>query len=290
MNHSVDIDDPGTLLCAVCGESAQFWDRIDGCIFTHCSHCGSIALDRQHMERIDNGVSVRTYDDTYWADEMKAARERCWGSSVARAVEAILLCQRPVERFIDLACGSGLLLDSLSHYMPSSRNIFRGVELFPPEQHTRHPGFRHCGIEDLDEKFDCGVCIEVIEHLTPRMLDEFVAAIAGVSKPDSFFVFNTGLSPFVLSGNASYMDPLRRGHIISYGWSAARTIFERHGFVIHRLGQRDWAFGAEFQPTTGQPIDQRKWNPLSENFSILNDRLTGMVPAILARESLRAYE
>jgi SAM-dependent methyltransferase len=290
MNDSADTDNTASLQCAVCGESARFWDRIEGCAFTHCSHCGSIALNRRQMASIDGGLSVRTYDDTYWADEMKAARERCWGSSVARAVEAILLCQRPVERFIDLACGSGILLDSLSYHMPSSRDIFRGVELFPPEQHTTHPGFRRCGIEDLEEKFDCGVCIEVVEHLTPRMLDRFVAAIAKVSKPDSFFVFNTGLAPFVLSGNASYIDPLRRGHIVSYGWVAVQTFFERHGFVIHQLGQRDWSFGAEFKPTQTRPLDQRKWHPLTENFAILNDKITGMVPAILARESLRAYE
>ncbi|MFY7835999.1 MAG: hypothetical protein ACOVQ0_06930 [Novosphingobium sp.] len=276
--------------CAVCAAPAEPWDDVDGFPFTECPSCGSIAIAAEFMSKVDMGESLRHYDHDYWQNEIRSAKERCWGGSVARAAEAILLCRRPVDAFVDLGCGSGDLLDSLSFYLPASRNKLFGVEMFPPNYHSTHPGFIKSGIAEVDREFDCGVYIEVIEHLTPAMLDSFVAGLAKCALPNSFFIFNTGLAPYVNNEDKGYIDPIRRGHIVSYGWNAIERIYGRHGFAIRRLGNRDWAFGAEYSPDHQMTIGERTWLPLAENGRMLDDPITGSVTAILARESMRAYE
>lgn len=279
-----------TYNCAVCGSLARFWREVDGYAFTDCEHCGSIALNQDALCGIDSGQPLRNYDGDYWSDEIRAATERCWGGSIARAAEAILLCQRPINKFVDIGSGSGELLDSLSFYLPTSQSRFYGVEMFPPMEHTRHNGFIKSSLDQVAMTFDCGVCIEVIEHLTPNMLNSLIRSLAKISAPDSFYIFNTGLADFVRAGNSDYIDPIRRGHIVSYGWRAIQTMFSSQGFEVHRLGNRDWAFAVEFRPTANTDINSRIWHPKDENLSMLTDPRSGSVMHILARESFRAYE
>lgn len=275
--------------CGVCGQGSGLWAVVDGLKFTDCESCGSIAMCRSQLDLVDAGLFERKYDDSYWLEEDSAARERSWGAGLARAAEAILLCNRPIQRFLDVGSGAGHLLDGLSYYLPSSRNRMFGIEKFPPDNHTKHPGFITGSVDDLNEKFDCGVCIEVVEHLTPSMIKQLARELASISLPDTLFVFNTGLSDFVRQECASYIDPLRRGHIISWGWPAIKSIFEPEGFTVHRLGQREWAFAIEFMPTSNVSLDQRIWNPNDFNSRLLNDSVSGTVMHILGRESFRCY-
>lgn len=277
------------MICAVCESHASHWALVDGYEFSSCPSCGSIALNSEAMRDIDNGASTRVYNAEYWESEARAARERSWGGSLARVAEAIYVCRRPVTLFVDIGSGDGSLLDALSYHLPTFSERLIGIELFPPDNHTQHPGYRHGSIGDLDGKIDCGVCVEVVEHLTPQMLRGLVQGLASKSEPDSCFLFNTGLGEYVLNEDAEYIDPVNRGHIVAYGFQALETIFGEFGFRISRLGSRSWAFVAEYQPSEPFDLSSRTWRPLPENLAVLDDVRSGSVMAILARESLRAY-
>lgn len=274
--------------CGVCGERAALWKVVDGIEFTDCPECECIAMASAKLMLVDTGKFERQYDPHYWNEELPAARERSWGATLARAAEAILLCRRPVERFLDVASGPGYLLDSLNYYLPSSSGRFYGVERFPPAEHTQHSGFITGSVGELSGNYDCGVCIEVIEHLTPLMLRQLARELAWVSEPNSLFIFNTGLSEFVRQHSPEYIDPLRRGHIISWGFPALVEIFSGEGFKVRKLGTRQWAFAVEYLPDSDISINDRIWSPLDHNYRILNDPQTGLAMYIIARESLRA--
>src|SRR3712207_8666216 len=42
------------------------------------------------------------YDEDYWAEELKAARERGYGASLIRLAEVFHYARRPVRRFLDV--------------------------------------------------------------------------------------------------------------------------------------------------------------------------------------------
>lgn len=277
------------LKCAVCAYPAPLWATVDGYDFTQCDACGSIALDADAIAEVDEGKPLRGYDADYWRAELISARERAWGGSLARAAEAIYLCQRPIKAFVDIGSGDGSLLDALSYQLPSFRERIFGVERFPPEQRTAHPGYWVGQISQAPRRFDCGVCIEVVEHLTPRMLDALIAGLAARSNENSCFVFNTGLGDYVVKEDAGYIDPLRRGHIVAYGLPALSLMFARHHFRVSALGARSWAFVAEYRPTSDFDLDHRTWHPLPDNQRILSDPISGSLMSIAARESLRTY-
>ncbi len=276
-----------TKQCGVCGEQARLWSVVDGLEFSDCPTCDSIAMEAAELDLVDSGEFQRKYDIDYWSDELSAAKERSWGPALARAAEAILLCRRPVERFLDIGTGPGYLLESLDFYLPGSKDRFFGVEKFPPDPCSDHPGFIHGSLGELRDKYDAGVCIEVIEHLTPAMLKHFVRELSLVAQPNSLFIFNTGLANFVRKECASYIDPLHRGHIVSWGFPALEEIFRLEGFKIHPIGTRQWAFAAEYLPDQDMPFSERIWSPLEENRRILEDPAAGMVMHLLARDSLR---
>lgn len=276
--------------CGVCGVDAPLWKIVDRLAFSDCPACGSIAMQADELAMVDSGEFERKYDPQYWSEELSAAKERSWGAGLARSTEALLLCRRRVERFLDIGCGPGYLLDALSYYLPSSKELFYGVEKFPPEKRSCHRGFIEGSLDELDDLYDCGVCIEVIEHLTPTMLRQFVRDLAQVSRPGSFFIFNTGLSDFVRSECSTYIDPRHRGHIVSWGFPALERIFGEQGFTVHRMGKREWAFAVEYGSSSAEPIGERIWEPFGANKVIFDDPVSGMAAFILARESLRADE
>ena len=125
--------------CGVCADpsAATLWRNVDGYDYFDCSACGCIALGPDDMAKVDSGEFPRHYGPDYWAMELKAARERSWGPSLARAAEAILYSRRPIERFIDIGTGPGFLLDALKVYLPISSHRVFGVEKFPPSPDMR---------------------------------------------------------------------------------------------------------------------------------------------------------
>ena len=276
--------------CAICGVDARLWRVVDGYDYFDCDGCGSIAIDSKSLALVDAGHFPRNYDPSYWEMEDSAARQRSWGPSLARLAESMLYNRRPVRRFIDLGRGPGYLLDALSTYLPSkSQDIFFAVEKYPPARHTAHPGYVVGDISEMEGKFDGGVCIEVIEHLTPKMLDLLLSGLAEKSEPQALYVFNTGLPHYVKNEDPAYMDPIVRGHIISWGWGALNTIFGKHGFKVLPVGNKSFAFAAEYQSVDEVPLTDRIWTVPQENRDLMSDAKMGEVMFILGLESARAY-
>lgn len=257
--------------CPICttGVSA-FFESIDGYDYMRCTHCGSLHIASDVIAEIDGGRSTRLYDEAYWQEELRAARERAAGAALVRAGEAILYARREVKRFLDIGTGPGYLLDELARHFPARSDMFYGVELFPPAEHSLHPNYRVGEVAELDVMFDAGTCIEVIEHLTPRMLARLVGSLSKVSNPGSTWFFNTGMPDYVINEDRGYLDPLHRGHIVSYSLMGLTDIFEKHGFKVQAVPGKSYAFLAEFQPAD-EPDDfsRRIYHPLPENKSLL---------------------
>lgn len=279
-------------LCPVCHSDRTATEtNVDGYDFFGCEACGSIYLDPRFLVEFDEGRPLRDYDASYWVSEDEAAKGRAYGVALIRVAETLLYARRPVDRFIDLGAGAGYLLDSLGTYLPHSKATFWGIERFPPAVHSTHPNYIQGSIGDLTGKFDAGVCIEVVEHLTPNQLRTFARELAGISEPDSLYLFNTGLPHYVRSEAYTYLDPVRRGHIMSYSLKAMSLLFEPFGFFVHELKGKDWAYLVEYRPQSSltDPILDRIWSARSQNLALLNDPTMGNVLYCAALDAARAY-
>ena len=151
------------------------------------------------------------YAEEYWRNELGAARERCFGPAVLRVAETIAYCRVPIRGFIDIGAGTGWLLDALEVLLPEVIDRFHAIELYPPPlpHRTANPNYVVGTLGDMHRTFDAGVCIEVIEHLTPATLRALVAQLAAVSHPGSLYLFNSGQPDFVEREDPGYLDPHR---------------------------------------------------------------------------------
>ena len=260
-----------TVACPVClhGASAHF-RNVDGHDYFACTACGSIHIAPAVLAMLDDGGSlVGDYTEEYWEQERVGAIERAEGMSLCRAGEAILYCRRPVRRFLDVGAGPGFLLGALQKLLDPDAAIFHAVEKYPPPYAIKGQNFHVGDIHGMDGTFDAGVCIEVIEHLTPAMLDALIHGMAAVSVPGSLWLFNTGMPDYVRDEDPAYLDPIRRGHIVSYSLSGIAPYFERHGFVTRTLPGRSFGFFVEYQPAESPEYEARFCAPLPENRQLL---------------------
>lgn len=226
---------------------------------------------------------ARVYDDDYWSDEIKAAQERGCGGNLVRMAEVFYYAKRPINRFLDISCGPGLLLNAVSELLPEVSHRFWGVEPFPPPAQfcSKHPNFKVGFLHDLDLKFDAGVCIEVIEHLTPDILRTMTRELAAVSEPGAVYYFNSSQPSCVINSDPGYLDPHKRGHIASYSIEGLRLMFGEAGFTIHPLPGRDWGFLAEYGPGPAEDsngISARIWGILPENREMLSSGRKAVAP------------
>jgi hypothetical protein len=267
-------------------------DKVD---YFECETCGSLFADPAFLSDLETG-RVSNYQHAYWESELHAARERSYGSSLQRIAETFLYCRIPIHRFVDIGSGPGYLLDATSDALPDAAHMFYGVELFPPDESLRtgHPNYKVCSIGDAGERFDAGVCVEVIEHLTPSMLRGLAKQMAQVSSPGALYLINSGQPDFVKQEDPDYLDPLGRGHVMSYSIEGARKIFEPHGFRVIPLPGRHWAFLLEFQSenteqSSRELLEKRLWSPLPENVAILRDGSAGSLMYHSGRDAARVY-
>jgi hypothetical protein len=278
--------------CAVCnGSPSKEFSIIEGFRYFSCNDCGSIFIDPEVISAIDAGHGLIRYSDAYWSSELPSAFERSYGSALARVAEVFLYARRPILRFLDIGTGPGYLLDALSCLLPNSSEKFFGVELNPPPSHSAHQNYFTGQLRDLPMIFDAGSCIEVLEHLTPNMTRTLFATLATRSANEAIYIFNTGLPAYVVNEDPGYLDPLRRGHIVSYGLAGLEQMAKPLGFCVRRIPGKNWAFVLEFQ--TNRPADedirQRIWDPCPENVRTLKDPKMGHVLYYLGLETARAY-
>ncbi len=281
--------------CPCCGSlETQQIRKVEGYDYFQCLACESLFLDTKFLAQIDSGLSLVKYEEGYWKMELDSAKQRSYGAALARMAEAIYYCKRPIKKFLDIGTGPGYFLDAIAKYLPDNHDIFYGVELFPPEiqYRTNSKNYIIGDLGDLKDKFDCGICIEVIEHLTPKTLTGLLKKLAEASNPGALYIFNTGMPDYVLHEDINYLDPVRRGHLVSYSLKAMSFIAGRFGFTARPITGKTWAFVLELTGTAHAPaedIRDRIWNASAENLNILTDQNMGDILKILGRESSRAY-
>jgi SAM-dependent methyltransferase len=285
--------DASPSICPICRAPAAFLREVDDVSFYRCSDCGSLFADLAFLDAVDNGTAAN-YGDAYWAEEVASARHRSYGGSIVRVAETLRLSRIPVRRFLDIGSGPGFLLDALATLLPGSADMFHGIELLPPPLADRstHPNYRIGSVGDLDGTFDAGICIEVIEHLTPKILSVLVRQLASRSAPGALYFFNSAQPSFVERTDPGYLDPKRRGHIVSWSIAGARHIFAPAGFNVIPLPGRDWAFLAEFGPPrelTADDLLSWLWRPVPENLAIMRHDPFGPLFETMGLESTRCY-
>ncbi len=279
--------------CPICQHRSSLHVTIEEINYYNCSGCQSIFAHPDFLRRIESS-SVLNYRDEYWADEIGSARERSYGTSIIRLAETLRIARVPVHRILDIGSGPGFLLDALDMIVPGIAGRTYGIELFPPppEKRSTHRNYKIGQIADLPEKFDAGVCIEVIEHLTPGILRNILRQLADRSNQGAIYFFNSAQPSFVHSVDPGYLDPHRRGHIVSWSIAGVRTIFEPAGFNVIPLPGRDWAFLAEYGPVRLVGTDtlmEWLWRPLPENLALTNNDPYGPLFGAIGLESARCY-
>lgn len=257
--------------CPVCSVGlSRHYATIESFNFYQCNSCQSVYLDPAILASIDGGMDPRSFEEAYWKREREKARLRAAGESLTRAGEAILFARRPVRRFLDVGAGGGDLLDELVWLFPEDEDLFHGVEPFPPSRHSDHQNFKTGSVGSLEGTFDAGVCIEVLEYLTPKRLEALISDLARVSKIDSLWLFQTGEPDFEIGDKKpGDLGPLSRGHLVSYSLKGLSPIFERSGFRIQECPGKPLAFIAEFQPSGEISFEERFTNPLEYNKKLL---------------------
>jgi SAM-dependent methyltransferase len=299
--------------CRICQAPASFLRTVDEVAFFRCNGCGSLhahpdfldAMDRAAMDRAaaDRAAADHpsaehppsgNYGDAYWATELASARQRAYGGSVVRVAETLRMARIPVRRFLDIGSGPGFLLDALAELLPNLAGMFHGVELLPPPvaDRSRHANYRLGTVGDLDGHFEAGVCIEVIEHLTPQMLSALLRALAARSTPGALYYFNSAQPSFVEGTDPGYLDPRVRGHIVSWSIAGARAIFAPAGFNVIAIPGRDWAFFAEFGPLRAVSVDDLMswlWQPVPENMALFHHDAFGPLFETIGVEATRCY-
>jgi hypothetical protein len=169
--------------CAVCDAgAARPYRSVDGVAYYRCGACGSLFAHPDFLARVEAG-GASGYAEEYWRNELGAARERCFGPAVLRVAETIAYCRVPIRGFVDIGAGTGWLLDALEVLLPEVIDRFHAVELYPPPlpHRTANPNYIVGTLGDAHRTFDAGVCIEVIEHLTPATLRARSTACGGVA-------------------------------------------------------------------------------------------------------------
>jgi hypothetical protein len=94
------------------------------------------------------------------------------------------------------------------------------------------------------------------------------------------------MDEYVVNEDPGYLDPYRRGHIVAYSIEGVRAIFEPHGFRVHQLPGKSFAFAAEYQSSADCSYDDRIYRPLPGNLALLQ---RNPLLYLAAFESARTY-
>ena len=282
------------IICPVCtSNKTELFKRVELHTYYTCTSCNVIFISPHVLEKMDKGEFLINYEGNYWKEELFAARERSWGTTLARVAEVFLYARLPIKKFVDIGSGPGYFLDAVNYQLPSSAGIFHAAELFPPDDElcTKNENFHKGSLLNMDFEFDAGCCIEVIEHLTPKMFDRLLSDLAKKSKNNSIYIFNTGLVEYIKFEDIGYLDPTTRGHVMGWSIEALEHIATPLGFNIIPIPGKSWAFLAEYFPDHNfdQPVCDRIWTALPENMQVLSDKQTGNLMYILGLETARAY-
>ena len=281
--------------CQVClaGQLSQEpFGIIEDVVYSQCEQCKSIYVAD---EKLLQPQKRRIYDKSYWENEAVSSRQRSFGSTLARIAEVFLYSRIPIDNFIDIGCGPGLTLDAISQLMPSHCDMFYGVELFPPPPEFRCSSNNYIigSLGSCNQKFSAGICIEVIEHMFPWELRCLAQEIAGTSKENALYYFNSAQPDHVIRDDPRYLDPYYRGHVASYSLEGLSALFGDYGMRLIPLHGRNWAFLIEVTSDTAKlaasELLGRLWKGIPENIEKLQNNGFGPLMYTIGIESARCY-
>ena len=247
---------------------------------------------------LTGGVLVH-YESSYWKDEYESAVKRCYGDCLARMSESVFYCRSKITNFLDIGSGTGKLLSAIKKYIPEKASHFYAIEKFPPKwwRCTFSKNFMRGDYRQiLSRKYQCGICIEVVEHLTPKMLVDIFSIIAEASDLNAFYLINSGFVPYVEQENKYYLNPFVAGHIVSYSAKALFKLLSPLGFNVIPVPGKNWLIAIEYvgkgnvmSDVSQENLTDRIWSALPENTDLLTDKKMGSVLKLLGLESARAY-
>lgn len=280
--------------CPICNNKSELYTNIENIDYFNCRSCDFIFIDLEFISKIDNGNSVVEYTENYWNNELKSAKKRAYDDVVGRMTELIYYAKRPIQTMVDIGTGPGYILDFVDENMQNLSKILFGIEKYPPPKdlRTKSSNYFIGEIKDFNKKIDAGFCIEVIEHLTPKMYENLLSQLQAKANPNSIYLFNTGLSIMVKNGHNDYLDPLHRGHIVSWSLKALEIIGKKYGFVVREIRGKNFAFCLEYMPINlniNEDITNRVWSPLKENLTLLESENLGSLLKTFGRSQVREF-
>src|SRR5689334_4315850 len=108
-------------MCPCCAsESVEYLINSSGYDYYKCLTCFSLFIDVAYLEKIDAGFNIVKYEEGYWQFELKSAKDRSYGTTLARMAEAFYYCKRPIKKFLDIGTGPGYFLDAVSKLLPDN--------------------------------------------------------------------------------------------------------------------------------------------------------------------------
>lgn len=256
-----------------------------------CESCGSIFIHPEIIQSIDEGNQLINYDESYWANELSAAKERAYGACLARMAEVILYSRRDINYFLDVGTGPGYFLDAVAAYLPNSKEKFYGIEKFPPpiKYRTTSNNYIIGDLNGISFNVDAGLCVEVVEHLTPKQVKTIFSSLAELSNESALYLINTGMPDYVLKEDIGYLDPIVRGHIVSYSIKGFESLVKPLGFQVYPIPGKTWAFVIEYSTQYESNLIDRIWSASAHNKKILSDERMGNLLYILGIDTARAY-
>ena len=281
-------------VCPVCHSESKQYSCIDGYNYFNCDTCDLIYIDPKIIFMTDNGNSIVNYDETYWKNEISSAKARAYNDSVGRLTELMYYAKIPIKTIVDIGTGPGYLLDFVHKNMQHLDDKFYGIEKYPPhvDYQTKSNNYFIGEVKDFYKSIDAGVCIEVIEHLTPLMFKNLLLQLKNKSNKNAIYMFNTGLSSMVKNGNNQYLDPIRRGHIISWSIKAVKHLAHKYKFSVREIEGKNFAFVLEFDVDSKhikENIIDRVWSPLEENLNLLRSDNLGDLLVTFGRSQVREF-
>ena len=220
--------------CAVCeADAAQPYRTVDGVAYFRCAICGSL-FAHPASARIE---PASPYTDEYWRSELeRGARTLLRPRDPARGgdhrllppADARLHRHRRRHRLAARCAGDA----AAGGDRPVPRRGTVSTAAAAPHRSMRN--YVIGTLADMRRTFDAGVCIEVIEHLTPATLRTWSRSLPRCRAPGSLYLFNSGQPAFVEREDPGYLDPHGRGHVVSYSLAGAAASSRRPGSTSSR--------------------------------------------------------
>jgi SAM-dependent methyltransferase len=133
------------------------------------------------------------------------------------------------EKILEVGCGDGRTADYLGEVFPESQVL--GIDISEKaigfaRLLARHSQFRHADVYRVDEKFDCLLLIEVLEHIPRAEVNPFLKKVASLLLPQGHLILS------VPSTNLPMLHP---GHVQHFTTEKLQAELENAGLKMDEV-------------------------------------------------------